>query len=84
MRPARKESKMKTLNEWLANLKAIADKNTIYGLEMENGLECRFSDYKPMEIFEQENFPWLNYSVVYVHYQMKDNVTYCLIRYKGE
>lgn len=75
---------MKTVKEWLKHLKAVTDKNTLYGLEMQNGLECNFSNYKSMEAFESESLPWLNYSVVYVHYQMKDNVTYCLIRYKGE
>lgn len=37
---------MKAVREWLKHFEEMAEADTVYGLQMKNGLECRFTDYK--------------------------------------
>lgn len=74
---------MKTVREWLEHLEKVTEINTIYGLQMKNGVECKFSNYKPIKEFKQESKPWFDYPVCYVEYKT-GNAPYCLIQYKGD
>lgn len=74
---------MKTVKEWLKHFEEMAETDTVYGLQMKNGIECKFTDYKHIKEVREESEPWLDYPVCYIEYKVGD-IPYCLIQYQGE
>ena len=74
---------MKTVREWLKHFEEMAETDTVYGLQMKNGIGCKFADYKHIKEVREESEPWLDYPVCHIEYKAGD-IPYCLIQYQGE